>query len=519
MKWGHVVWQAFSCPALTLLLVLVGSRPGAAATTDGGPLAWAGGIQGDADCSGSVNPVDGLVILRQDSGSAEAPCAELADVQCDGDIDPIDALQLLRFDAGLSVTQNPGCSEIGEPIGGGASSVDLIEEALEEGDLTEEEALLFTAFAVFGDSRLPDEFEGAASTEDTLVLQRLSAAFDTLSTETQEAVAPFMLPPSAPESWLELSSVQGTGPSASSAVTWQTFSAAEGNAKVWAQDRYDGDADKAEALAAAVTDTIYPLLTGLMQREPEGDEAFPNNGGDAAIDIYLVHMEAPGEMKSYGNACGAAPGYILLDSRFPLGSATTPGILQNAAHEFFHILEWTYQLARCWYPEYRWAIEGFAKFAEDFAYPNAQSEHFSAPSLLLEPHISLDHAQGGHAYGTYLLPYYLWREAGDASIVRQIWEAFEGNQNSIQAVGSVLGGLGGWDEVWPEVALRNWNRQPVDDYQSDGLELGAAPEGGAIIEMSEARKFSPAFSTTYRPVITISVSPMRSARCCFGATA
>lgn len=472
--------RALSLVVLAVLLVVLGDAR-ASAVPSPIPQGSAAELQGDADCSGVVNLDDPLAILGHDAGISPAPCAYLADVQCDGDVDAVDALQLLRFDEGLGVDQEPGCALVGETAGGGPSSFELIDEALAAEDITEEEALLYTTFAAFGDSRLPGEFAGDDhDAPGTLILQRLSAVFDTLTPATQEAVAPFMLPPSAPGSWLELETT-GAAAQSSSAVTWQTFTTPGGEVKVWAQDRYEGDAEKAQAIAAAMDQTIYPLLTGLMQREPLSDDGLPNNGGDGAVDIYLVHIENAGEMKSYGNSCQAGPGYVLVDSENPIGSETSSGMLQVAAHEFFHILEWTYQLARCWHPEYRWAVEGFAKWAEDFVYPQAQSEHPNALSVLGEPHISLDRSDGSHVYGTFLLPYYLWRQAGDASLIRQIWEAFEGDMNSVHAVGTVLAPLGGWDEVWPQVALYNWNREPVDDYKTqDGLTLGAQPEGGTI---------------------------------------
>jgi hypothetical protein len=66
-------------------------------------------------------------------------------------------------------------------------------------------------------------------------------------------------------------------------------------------------------------------------------------------------------------------------------------------------------------------------------------------------------------------------------LVRDIWEAFEEDTNSVHAIGTVIAGIGGWDAVWPEVALYNWNRPPVDDYKTvDDLQIGAKPEGGVI---------------------------------------
>ena len=85
-------------------------------------------LQADANCSGEVDTVDALAILRHSAGLSAAACEHLADVQCDGDIDAIDALQVLRWGAALSVSQQPGCTPIGEATGRPPTSFDLIED-------------------------------------------------------------------------------------------------------------------------------------------------------------------------------------------------------------------------------------------------------------------------------------------------------------------------------------------------------------------------------------------------------
>jgi hypothetical protein len=68
---------------------------------------------GDANCDGSVNPVDSLTVLRYDAGLPVTPpedCILLtADINCDGEVNPIDSLGILRFDAGLPVSQPDDC--------------------------------------------------------------------------------------------------------------------------------------------------------------------------------------------------------------------------------------------------------------------------------------------------------------------------------------------------------------------------------------------------------------------------
>ncbi|HSP54377.1 MAG TPA: hypothetical protein VLS25_02220 [Dehalococcoidia bacterium] len=85
-------------------------------------------MQGDVDCSGSVNSVDALKELRhvaQLSVTKAESCpdigAEVAslwgDVDCSGDVSAVDALKILRHVAGLSVVQDEPCPKIGDPVG------------------------------------------------------------------------------------------------------------------------------------------------------------------------------------------------------------------------------------------------------------------------------------------------------------------------------------------------------------------------------------------------------------------
>lgn len=71
---------------------------------------------GDVNCSGAVDAIDALFVLRFAANIQPAAlCIDVADVNCDMNVDAVDALELLRFAAGLSVTQQPGCPTIGQP--------------------------------------------------------------------------------------------------------------------------------------------------------------------------------------------------------------------------------------------------------------------------------------------------------------------------------------------------------------------------------------------------------------------
>ncbi|HSP55450.1 MAG TPA: dockerin type I repeat-containing protein, partial [Dehalococcoidia bacterium] len=139
---------------LILLLISGGSRavaPAAAAT---------GSVQGDVSCDGTVNAVDSLQILRSAAGLAtSAACLpDAADVNCDGAVNAVDALRILRYVAGLLNEIPDGCAPVGEPLAGPATSEELIADALDAGEIVYPESLLYRAYALFDDPRLPDEF-------------------------------------------------------------------------------------------------------------------------------------------------------------------------------------------------------------------------------------------------------------------------------------------------------------------------------------------------------------------------
>ena len=118
--------------ALALWLTLGGdyadaTRVGASATSGterSGTAGLANSLVGDVDCSGNLNAVDALKLLRytialtvtqtepcDDPGTGGPPLQ--GDVDCDADVDLVDSLRVLRYVAGFPVFQNEPCPDIG----------------------------------------------------------------------------------------------------------------------------------------------------------------------------------------------------------------------------------------------------------------------------------------------------------------------------------------------------------------------------------------------------------------------
>jgi hypothetical protein len=453
-------------PPFTVLVACLFLASAASITVQAGES----GIQGDADCSGAITPIDGLVVLRHDSGGTAAPCPDLADVQCDGSVGPVDALQLLRYDAGLTVNQPAGCTPIGESVGPPRSSYDLIDEAIDEGEIDEETALLYEFYAAFNDARLPTQYKGDDSgVLENPALKKVPGMWEDLSVETRDLLMPFLRTPPEPDSWYAQ-----TQPAAApqSEIEWGTVSAQHHPVKVWWETRFPGDETRAQQIASAIDSDIWTKVTAAMQKSPMPDcgASCPSGGGDEKLDIYIV---GPALNRAYTSwnppdqpTCENTPAYIAVS-----GSDT----LSDIAHEFTHAVQFAFPYAEgdgC--SEYDWWAEATATAMEDVVYKTANEEHSVAPFYLDDTINPLEHSpDDNRKYGAYVFPFYMARIKNQPAFIGDTFAEFELEEDSVKAIDSALRAnlyVHGFDDVWPDFALKNWNRDPVTTYHSDSLQ-------------------------------------------------
>ncbi len=375
--------------------------------------------------------------------------------------------------------------------GSSDTSFELIEQALSRGEIDEETALVYKVFAVYLDQRLPERFIGDDSqVRDTRITAEVLARWSSLSPTTQALLEPFLLPPAAPGSWLELQQEQAVTAQSAVPIEWVTLSRPGGKVKVWYQTRYPGDDVLAAQILVDMEDIVWPKLFKLMDRAPLPDDKLPeyvDNGGDGLFDIYLVRISAHGEAHPYPPGCKKDPSYVLVNGMSPVLRGTL-------AHEFMHAILYSYDVkAECQEPEYNWLHEATATWAEDYissdGYDTRNSEHVYAHMLLDHTEQPLETSDEKHEYGAYLWPFYLARTF-QPEIVRTIWDATEGlkGKYSLAAIDLAITNSGGFLEQWPKFAELNLNQEPIDQYyQWDGLMSAAKfsrispvtlPEGG-----------------------------------------
>lgn len=244
-----------------------------------------------------------------------------------------------------------------------ASSEDLISQALANGEIDEETALVYNVYSVFGDQRLPGTYRGEGDhTSQVHILNDVVNRFDNLSTPTQATLEPFFIPPFYDDSWFNLPTAGHTAleaealpaqapPSAPGAAGWVAVESSE-RVKVWYQTKYAEDQAKAASIAREMDRLIWGKLTTLMRTPvPDGNLNSRYNGGDGRLVIVLTHDNVTSiyNQKLGNGICGARASYIVLDR----GSKD---LFATAAHEFMHAVTSAYdQQQGC--AKYKWLSE------------------------------------------------------------------------------------------------------------------------------------------------------------------
>src|SRR5687767_7759121 len=399
------------------------------------------------------------------------------------------------------------------------SSFTLIDRALEAKTIDAETAHKYRVFAAFGDTRLPAALRGDDTGMRALPpsVAEVGALLTTFSAATRAELEPFFMRPAEPGSWVTLSTIGGQEPGAPnsrqnvpdpapeadqsvplepamieratarpSVVTWKSVHAVGGKAKVWWQDRYPTDSAIAHGLASELTSLIWGRLTGLMNQEPFPDNGIIRNGGDAALDFYLVHSPSVEWIGLTDTAVPEAPchpaRFINIDTRRNgLGSAREYGVLQIATHELMHAITFAYRVRNgCPSP---WIGEASADWASNWLYPLTDEEHGMAMDYIKSVQFKIDNpgirGNTDRFYGEHLLPYFLQQATGGTAFMPRMWTNFKAME-VLAGVDAVL--PGSFEKFWPKFLVRLWNRQPVDApdgfRQWDRLPAGVIPEGG-----------------------------------------
>lgn len=385
-----------------------------------------------------------------------------------------------------------------------------IAAALEDGTIDNETSLLYRAYAVWGDSRLPDAYVGAGSLpEDNLVFAEIRRDFERFSAAGQAQLRPFLVrpgdsssvwnpgrkaPASAKSSRVHVSAAASDCQSDQSGA-WFSKHSATVEVRVWAICRGDPALDLEGAAlvdkALATVGAIYGPMTALM-----GKPLTDSEGGDGALDIYIVDDGAyvtrrednfrPGAgaitFTDYASQSGpsakGSSAFIVIKRSLLYGS------LWNAIliHEFSHVLQFAHNAefsireapiasgATTAVKQQHWFVESSAHWAEAFfertvrglgaprvAYVDVHrmfKQYFlSSKEPLNSP------GPNAHAYSAYIWSYFIEQEKnGNPDFMKRIWDGLN-TASTFEEADGVIDGVVPFDTNFKHFALRNLNTE------------------------------------------------------------
>lgn len=372
-------------------------------------------------------------------------------------------------------TTTPGNSGgTGPDIRDQRPSQEIIATAYKSGKINYSKYLLYRAYALFWDPRLPATYDGTGSLGEDDFFTEARLNFGSLDAETQTALAPFLARPADPD-----------GYGCPLGGTWTDSGTASAHFKVWACSTNGATEDIGAAVA--MLDNVYPAMTAASAMgAPVPDE----EGGDPRIDVYLLDTistrERSGQQRPIDGttiaavspdapfAGNTASSYIMI-GRPRIGGDRTEAV-RTAIHEFFHSLEYAHNYAlettkqgiRPWWYEATaaWAEWQFAPSLSATVHEQYFTGGFrTAPNIPLEQPTSVMGTDVRHPRWAYIWPFFMQQErGGDPAPVFDAWRAADTASDWNELHAAVDAQLP-FANAWRDFAVRNLN-----------LDLGAAFE-------------------------------------------
>ncbi|MEZ0314522.1 MAG: hypothetical protein ACAI38_22360 [Myxococcota bacterium] len=369
------------------------------------------------------------------------------------------------------------------------SSVDLINQALEGSAIDYPTSVLYRAYALVDDPRLPEAYRGVAGEEDLGFF--VDAADPSLPAETRTALAPFLVRPADPASiWQTLAPTNPGGLTAAVVPCNVTdpgqdvqggFKTARVQApiRVWVQcTGNDAEDDIVLASGLSYASAMYgPMSTHMGP--PVFDDVAENQPGnlDSAIDVFVVH-DGGASLRSgvtqigNGIAVATAPfagdtssGYILIGR----SRAESAGFRSTMIHEFFHVLQKAHNRKVMWEPsalgpstEFWWveasATWASSHFARSLAPANVYyrfADFQQSPSSLHRSYA----AGNPKMYAAFIWGFWEEHESGSPETIATSWVDLEG-VSGFTAANEALDGVFDFEARFHEFAIANIN----EDY-------------------------------------------------------
>ncbi len=329
------------------------------------------------------------------------------------------------------------------------TSHDKIQLALEEGEINKEEAVKKSIEASFFPEKVEEKFRGVAnSTGRTSLnndLQWVINNWDNLSEESRVELEPYIVSPDDPKyfenqkektSFNFVNSAQAIAGMSGPIIFSTAWFEGAGKIHYWNVDKL-----KAERIKVSM-EKAWPKYKALLGMTPNHETkiSYTNTGSDYGMALWK------------NGQCE-----IRIGNNHP-----EKYIEPVTAHELFHCFQ--YYLSPTYsknIAEVDWIAEATAVWAEDFVYPEKNSEHEYLPEYYANLHKDRLSISSNEEYGSYMWFFFLSQYLGDDKHVNTALQ--KGKNGNIRD--AVRESVSNFDNTYAEFALYNWNQIPWEIYQ------------------------------------------------------
>lgn len=347
----------------------------------------------------------------------------------------------------------------------------ILAAAYESGDISYSEYMLYRAYALFWDPRLPAAFDGIGSVGEDNFFTEARHQWAKIDPEFQAELAPFLERPA---------STGGYG--CPDGGTWQHSGDASKDFKVWSCSTGDFAADI--AAVAGLLDELYPAMADpAAMGLPVRDTGSKEDGDDDRIDVYLLDVGPTRERNGQQQAIDGETVAAVSESGPFAGSTASSYLMlgrprlddddelrRTAIHTFFHSLQYAHNFAITTVDPARvpWFFEASAAWAE-WEYFRARSarvhNEYFIETFAAMPHVPLVQPAGveslvaGRASrASYIWPFFMQQQAGGSpQPIFDAWKA-AGNQQDWNGFHAAIDAQLPFASAFRDFTVRNLNR-------------------------------------------------------------
>ncbi len=401
---------------------------------------------------------------------------------------------------------------------------ELIESARADGEIDDGTALLYRAYALFGDPSLPEEYRGAGSfEEDNFLFPQIEETAPTLTVEMQEQLLQFVRRPSNGNSYWGRVAASATAtragetlpPESCAELTergfqWVSQRSGSYPVRVWAsclgEEPYDAQSMEMLADTLSIMNKIWQP-EGELMGDSQGNPLLDDGGGDEAIDVYLdrgfgtyrgndvydTPAFAAQSVQTTPTLGKGRSGFIIV----PEVAYGSPRFHATLIHELFHVHQFRHNAAlqvpagvssaigsagtAHWFYEASatWAVTHYDREIQSLPRPRAayDASFIRFKARFQRGGASLNDSSDLPSRSAFIWPYFLEQAGGGKAVIGQIWKNLAPANTYIEA-DDIIDAAYPFDEHFRELAFRNINEElmPGDPLPKDERHINGDPE-------------------------------------------